>query len=141
MAVNGKPKNCPKCGRIYMEVGRKMCLECYEKTLKLKLTVFEYVREHQGCNLDDIMEATGATMPLIREMIREGYFDNEKAQISYPCIKCGAPIFYGKMCVKCFKKLQKEIKVSKDAIEAREKLAQYVKATAGYKTMGRQKRK
>ena len=140
MAAGGKVKNCPKCGKIYLEIGHKMCIDCYQETLQLKLTVFGYVREHQDCNLDEIMEATGATMPLIRQMIREGYFDNEKAQISYPCSKCGAPIYYGKMCVKCFTKLQKEIKVSMNAIEAREKLAQYVKS-ATYKTMGKRKKK
>ena len=30
----GKIKNCPNCGKLYAEIGRKMCPDCYDKELE-----------------------------------------------------------------------------------------------------------
>ena len=134
-----KAKNCPKCGRIYIETGRRMCPECYEELLNMELKVFSYVRDHQGCEIEEIMEETGATMEIIRRMAREGYFDQANVKISYPCKKCGAPIYTGRICPKCVEQIQKNLQISMNAIKARATIQEQQKAV--YKTMGKDRDK
>ena len=102
-----KLKNCPYCGKIFAEIsGVSACPDCLEKLQKMEKEIVEYVREHPKCRVKEICEATGAKESMIKRMIREGRFIQEGVQMSYPCEKCGTPIFEGKFCTACMDKMR-----------------------------------
>ena len=109
MAKRPQIKNCPVCGRPYVEMGRKMCRECYEKEEKMELEVIHYVRDHPKATGEEVMEATGVPASVIRRMIREGRFVDENFKIDYPCARCGRSIITGKLCQDCLAKLHNRI--------------------------------
>ena len=110
MAKKPQIKSCPVCGRPYVEMGRKMCRECYEKEEAMEREVIHYVREHPRASAEEVMEAVGVPASLIRRMIREGHFVDENFKIDYPCARCGRPIIKGKLCQDCLAKLHNGIK-------------------------------
>ena len=129
VAFKPKIKNCPQCGRIYAETGNGLCRDCYDKLVKIEQEVLIYVREHPKCSAEEIIENTKATMAIIRRMVREGHFENSNIVVTYPCSRCGAPIFEGQYCMNCIEKMQKNIKRSMQVIDARMKLQQMDKGT------------
>ena len=111
-----------------------MCENCYREIQQIQTEVCSFIRDNPNATTEEIMEATGATMSIIRGMSRDGFF--EDAKISYPCKKCGKPIFRGAMCSECMGKIQKDLKTSLNAIEARKKLLSYQEGgPATYRTM------
>ena len=131
-----KARNCPKCGNIYIEIGHKVCPDCYREIQNIQLEVCAYIRDNPDASVEEIMEATGADMPIIRRMSREGFFEGK--MLSYPCKKCGAPIFTGSLCNKCLGKIQKNLKVSMNAIDARKKLIALSETKGTYRTIKKQ---
>ncbi len=109
MAKKPQIKSCPVCGRPYVEIGRKMCRECYEKEEAMELEVIRYVRDHPRATGEEVIEATGVPAALIRKMIREGHFVDENFKIDYPCARCGRSIIKGKLCQDCLTKLHNRI--------------------------------
>ena len=105
----GKIKNCPVCGKLYSEIGRKMCPDCYEKQLDKETEVVNYVRDHKGAKIPEIIEATGAHESMIKRLIREGRFEQIGIKMTYPCEKCGEPIIMGKLCQNCQDKIKKDL--------------------------------
>ena len=105
----GKIKNCPVCGKLYNEMGRKMCPDCFDKQLKKEDEVVAYVRENRGAKIPEIIEATGAPESLIKRLIREGRFEQIGIKMTYPCEKCGEPIIMGKLCQSCQDKIKKDL--------------------------------
>ena len=117
----GKVKNCPVCGKIYQEIGQKMCRDCYNKMLDKEREVINYVRDHPKSKIPEIIEATGAHEKLIRKLISEGRFEQVGVKMTYPCEKCGAPIITGKLCSNCQESLHKDLLASKEKIDAAKK--------------------
>ena len=85
----GKIKNCPMCGKLFNDTGRKVCMDCYQQILDKEHEVVEYVRDHKGAKIPEICEATGAPSGMIKKMIREGRFEQIGVKMTYPCEKCG----------------------------------------------------
>ena len=112
-------KSCPVCGRPYVEIGRKMCRECYEKEEAMELEVIHYVREHPGATGEEVIEATGVPASVIRKMIREGRFVDENFKIDYPCARCGRSIIKGKLCQDCLMKLHNRIQKATQELQVR----------------------
>lgn len=96
-----KLKNCSECGKLYMEVGQGMCRDCYNKELDDEKVVCSYVREHDKCGIQEIVENTGVKERVIFRMLKNGRFIAAGVDITYPCQSCGAPITTGKLCTKC----------------------------------------
>jgi len=114
MIMAGKLKNCPYCGKLYAEIGRKMCPDCLEKERQMESDVVAYVRAHSGAKIPEIVEETGAHENLIKRMIREGRFEQVGIKMSYPCEKCGAPIMTGKLCQKCQDEIKNELQATQE---------------------------
>ena len=107
----GTLKNCPRCGALFMDMGRKICDKCYEQELKDEETAAEYVREHPDARAKEIAEATGVREKLIVKMIREGRFiSTSGVEIYYGCERCGKPIKRGRFCDACNKSIITEVK-------------------------------
>ena len=105
----GKIKNCPMCGKLFNDTGKKVCPECYQQILDKEHEVVEYVRDHKGAKIPEICEATGAPSGMIKKMIRDGRFEQIGVKMTYPCEKFGAPILSGKICQQCEEKARSEL--------------------------------
>lgn len=107
----GKLKNCPRCGRLFMDMGKKICEVCIEKELEDEDRAAEYVREHPDAHVKEIAKETGVKETIIMRMVRQGRFmATSGVQISYPCERCGKPITNGRLCDMCNKALITEVK-------------------------------
>ena len=103
-------KNCPSCGKLYVDTGTRMCRDCYEKMLDQENEILSYVRDHPKSKIKEICDATGAKERLVMRMIRDGRFIQSGVEISYPCESCGTAITRGRFCEACGKKLEADVK-------------------------------
>ena len=105
-----KMKNCPMCGKIFVPLGTaKYCPDCQDKMREKEAEVVNYVRDNPKCKVSELIEATGAPESMIKRLIREGRFEQVGVQMSYPCEKCGKPIYTGKFCAECMESMRKEV--------------------------------
>ena len=111
-----KLKNCANCGRMFVATrGENLCRDCMIKEEEKEREVLDYVREHQGCPISDVMEAMGVTDKFIKGMISKGLFANvERSDLYYPCQSCGKPIRNGTYCSDCLSRLRNETKKMAD---------------------------
>ena len=111
-----KLKNCAICGKMFVSMrGEKLCRDCMIKEEEKERAVLDYVREHQGCAISDVMEAMGVSDKFIKAMISKGLFANvERSDLFYPCQSCGKPIRNGTYCSDCLSKLRNETKKMAD---------------------------
>lgn len=114
----GKLKNCPICGKLYMDTGLHVCRDCYDKREKMESEIINFVRDNPNSTVPEIIEATGASEKLIKEMIRQGRFIQIGVKMSYPCKKCGAPIMTGEICKSCMAEMQKDLQAQAAKITA-----------------------
>lgn len=107
-----KLKNCASCGRMFVSTRNEtLCRDCTAKQEEKELEVLDYVREHQGCSISEVMEAMGVTDKFIKNMINKGMFANfERTDFFYPCAACGKPIKNGTYCSDCLSRLRQETK-------------------------------
>lgn len=107
-----KLKNCSSCGRMFVSTrGETLCRDCLAKQEEKELEVLDYVREHQGCPIAEVIEAMGVTDKFIKNMINKGMFANlERTDFFYPCAACGKPIKNGTYCSDCLSRLRQETK-------------------------------
>jgi uncharacterized OB-fold protein len=119
----GKIKNCPNCGKLYAEIGRKMCPDCYDKELEKEGDVIAYVREHKGAKIPEIVKETGANETMIKRLIREGRFEQVGIKMTYPCEKCGEPIITGKLCQNCQEKIRNDLQATQSKAVAAKQMA------------------
>ena len=105
-------KNCPGCGKLYMEVGHKLCSDCHDQELRDEDTVAAFLREAGHAALEQICEETGVKEAVVLRMIRRGRITGG---VSYPCESCGTPIDKGRYCSACANKLQQELSAMQGA--------------------------
>lgn len=109
--VAGKLKNCPRCGKLFMDMGRKICNDCADKEQEDEERAAEYVRDHRDATIKEIAEATGVGEKHIVRMVKEGKFlSSNGPAIEYPCDRCGRPITSGRFCSSCTKSVISEVK-------------------------------
>lgn len=115
-----KLKNCPNCGRIFMDTGIGICQDCYQKEIEMEEQVSSYVREHPHTTVAEVVQALGVKERLVMRMIRNGRFLATGIEVTYPCEGCGTQISTGRRCEKCNEKLLKQIEdhAAKKAREA-----------------------
>lgn len=133
-------KNCPECGRIFVDLGTGICRDCMEKQEELMIEVSSYVRDHPHSTIRDIMDAVGVKEKLIRRMIREGRFIADGVDVSYPCERCGKPIHNGRYCSECTASLQQEVyETQKRAAEKAERAKRPMGVGMHSKDLGKKK--
>ena len=52
-------KNCPSCGKLYLETGRKVCPACVEAEEEMENVVRNFVRDHKKATIHEIVQGTG----------------------------------------------------------------------------------
>ncbi|MBE6099267.1 MAG: flagellar protein [Anaerovibrio sp.] len=102
-----KLKNCPECGKLYLEVGQGMCPACYDIELEQEQVVHTYIRDHDKCSIKQIVEDTGVKEKVVLRMIKSGRVVSDN--VAYPCENCGADIYLGRLCDKCNQELAKQV--------------------------------
>ncbi len=107
-------KNCPNCGKVYVDTGMRMCRDCYEKELKQEDEIASYVRDNPNSTVKQICEALNVKERIVMRMIKAGRFVAAGVQVGYPCESCGAIITRGRLCDKCNKDLLKQVEVQKE---------------------------
>ena len=115
MALKKKPKlkNCSYCGKVFVSShGEKVCPNCMLEQEEKEREIVEYVREHQGCSMADVMKDLSIGYKLAWHTLTEGSFSNIKSSmnVSYSCQSCGKPIRSGTYCSECLKLLRFETK-------------------------------
>ena len=116
-----KLKNCAVCGKMFVSTrGEKLCRDCMIKEEEKERMVLDYVREHQGCAISEVIEALGVTDKFVKNMIAKGLFANvERNDLYYPCQSCGKPIRNGTYCSDCLSRLRTETKKMADQMAIR----------------------
>jgi uncharacterized Zn finger protein (UPF0148 family) len=103
-------KNCPECGKLFMQNPSGMCPACYAKEEVYEHKIGEYLREFGKASIEQIHEATGVSEKIILRMLKSGrLLVNGQSMISYPCDMCGIPIFEGRLCSKCSSSFTKQV--------------------------------
>ncbi|MEN6414811.1 MAG: hypothetical protein ABFC84_18895 [Veillonellales bacterium] len=114
-------KNCPECGRLFVDNLTGMCIDCYKQVEEDELTVANYLREVRKASLEQIHEATGVKEKIILRMIRRGRITSD-FYVTYPCETCGAPIHEGRVCPACSKNILDQVHADKEKPPQKNKL-------------------
>ena len=102
-------KNCPECGRLFVENASGLCPACYEKIEEDEFKVVEYLRNTKKASLQEIHEATGVKESIIMRMLKRGRLFSD-FDVTYPCESCGSPITEGRICSRCSKGFLDQVK-------------------------------
>ena len=94
-----KLKNCPECGKLFVDNPSQICPECYAREQEDEQKVVDYLREVGRANVQQILEATGVKERVVYRMLRAGRLYN--SVVEYPCQKCGRLISDGLLCPDC----------------------------------------
>lgn len=98
-------KNCEDCGRLFMSAGARHCPECLDKEEAIFSCIRDYVWEHPGVTVDEVVKELGIKPEKVLAYLREGRL----AIKGLTCQKCGAPITMGKLCQHCAGELQADV--------------------------------
>ena len=115
-------KNCPICHKLFIDSGPGVCNACFREQAEMKKTVIEYVQDHPGCTVPDIVQATKAPMKLIKYLREHGHLVELGAAIKYPCKKCGALIDRGIYCSVCTGEFSKANQKIQERVRSAERL-------------------
>ena len=97
-----EPKNCPRCGRIFVKIRDPICDPCMKEEEQIFEKVREYVRENPDSTIKEICDACEVTAKRILSYLKDGRLEASKGlQGESLCSKCGRPIKSGRMCEKC----------------------------------------
>ncbi len=102
-------KNCPECGKVYLENPRGLCPACIEEEEQDALKVMEYLREVKKASVTKIHEDTGIREKIILRMMHHGLLIGN-FEIGYACDHCGGEIYEGRLCSHCSQNLINQIK-------------------------------
>lgn len=106
-------KNCPECGRLFLENATGLCPACFQQVEEDENKVVEYMREVRKASLQEIHEATGVKESIIMRMLKRGRLFSDFT-VTYPCETCGTQITEGRLCSKCSNNFLKQIKKPED---------------------------
>ena len=108
-----KLKNCSNCGKLFIQIhAEKLCRECTIQEEEKQREIMDYIHDHQGCSITEVIENLNVSKKLINNMINKGFFGNlKRSRSSYTCQSCGKPINVGNTyCRECLKRLRSETK-------------------------------
>ncbi len=62
--------NCDRCGKLHVQRLDMLCKECQQIYLAESHLVKEYVKNHPGSTLMDVVRHTGLPLKWIKEMLK-----------------------------------------------------------------------
>ncbi|MZP29481.1 flagellar protein [Heliobacterium undosum] len=103
-------KNCPRCNRIFVPQGRRICPVCIREDEEKYERVRAFLRDHPGSTLLEVVTATEVDEDTVLQFIKEGRIESSDLRgPSLRCERCDAPIDSGKLCSSCQGALTKEL--------------------------------
>jgi len=97
-----EPKNCPRCGKIFVKVRDPICAQCMKEEDEIFEKVRQFVRDNPDSTIQEICEACDVTTKRVLAYLKDGRLEASKGlQGESLCSKCGRPIKTGRMCEKC----------------------------------------
>jgi flagellar operon protein (TIGR03826 family) len=106
-------RNCPQCGKVFRYTARNLCPDCLTEEEKYFERVRDFLDENPGAKLDKVEEATGVSAEKILKWLREGRLISKGGVIpGLVCERCGAPVVSGRLCGKCSRQIEDQIKTS-----------------------------
>lgn len=97
-------RNCASCGKMFNYVlgSAPICQECAKKMDEKFNEVKQYVYDHPGCSINDVVRDMEVTANQVRKWIREEKLSfSESSDIAIQCEGCGARILTGRYCKEC----------------------------------------
>ncbi|MBR1552725.1 MAG: flagellar protein [Schwartzia sp.] len=102
-------KNCPECGKVFLENGGGYCPACMKQREAQKTEIISFLRDHPASSVDEICETLGVKKSLVIYMLQPGRLDGIDAHVEYPCAACGTMIVSGRYCRPCSVKMTEEL--------------------------------
>jgi len=108
--MEGKLRNCLRCGKLFMYTGQRICRDCLRKENEQFDLVKDYIHQNPEANIMQVSKDTGVPIARITEFLREGrlHLAERSGNLSIECEICGARISHGRLCDKCARKLERE---------------------------------
>lgn len=115
-------RTCKRCNKLYQHVvGKQVCPKCRKKEEELFGEVKNYLREHKGATMEEVSEATGASLGLIQSFLKEGRLEvTPDSPIALSCEQCGIKIRTGRYCDRCTNNLAQGLSTAAKSIEDRQ---------------------
>lgn len=102
-----KLTNCENCGRMFSNSNEHtLCSKCRLEVVDHFKIVREYVYDHPGARVNDVVEGTGVTKKEVLKYLREGKLELKNKSSELSCQKCGKAIQSGKFCASCASELR-----------------------------------
>lgn len=132
-------KNCPECGKLYLENPSGLCPACYAEEEVYEHKIGDFLREFGRASVEQIHEATGVKEKIILRMLKSGrLFAEGQNLISYPCDMCRELIFEGRLCAKCSSNFAKQVrktwKIDEPAVDSQRGVRMYTKEDTSNKS-------
>ena len=103
------PRTCEKCGKSdpeYQGVGEYKCRDCGFIMYDDYGRVRNYLEAHRGATQSQVANATGVSMEVIRQLLREERIEIvSTSNVFMECEMCKTPIRSGRYCMACAKKV------------------------------------
>jgi len=98
-------RQCDFCRMPYQSTGKRICGDCLLKLDEDFIEIREYLWEHDGAGIDEVIEATGVSRKSIMYLLKEERLlvgdESEPGRSILTCESCRRPIRTGRMCEAC----------------------------------------
>ena len=101
-------KSCILCKKIFNGYGLSTCPECTRKMDEAFVIIRDYLEEHKGANVKDIVKATGLNSKIVGQLLKDERLLPYSGH-TQRCKICNEPIIKGKMCIVCERKMNNYI--------------------------------
>lgn len=99
-------KQCRQCKKLFQSYGAAVCPECLDKMDNDYRLVKEYLYDNPESNVVEIVKETGVSEKTVLGFLREGRLSIISDDGFLVCMECGKPIYSGKYCESCMKRLE-----------------------------------
>ncbi len=135
---------CWNCHKVfYYAGGEELCPECRTKITEKFRVVKEYIYDHPGVKIPEVIEACDVTERQILRWLREERLSiAEDSAIVLTCKNCGRPINSGMYCQECKRALALSKRDSRplENIPDEDLMAEFTSRTSGrMRYLGRKK--
>jgi flagellar operon protein (TIGR03826 family) len=110
-------RQCRRCGKLFQYVGNPICTKCIKELDVQFSEVRDYIYDHPGACIDEVVEETGVEESSIHRWLAEGRLIlSHGSPIVLRCDQCGAAILTGRQCDACLAKLRNTLQDAANAM-------------------------
>ena len=113
-------KNCVRCGSLFAyQFGAPICENCQNEEEEEFKKVKEYLYDHPGASMVELVNVLEIKMERIRHYLKEGRLEiqGEGSNLMLECESCGTSISTGKLCQECTNNMTHGLKGAGRSIE------------------------